>query len=233
MHKFIILIFLILIYSCVQAQKKEIVIVAFGNSTTAKRKGVERVYAQRLHKKLDSAGIKNKVINSGVGSSHTGSIKDNDFAKVAHAMDRFDKAVLRYHPDWVIINFGLNDAYQDNGVNTISRIPLKYYKKNILFFIKNIKRQHGRIILLPPNPQTSKYEEFRRERVKQYANAVRKISKCRNTYLIDSWKIFNDWGKDKPLGIDHLFLDKLHPNDEGHRLISDKLSEIIIGYYIN
>lgn len=130
--------------------RRPVTIVTFGNSTTARRSGVQKVYAQRLHEKLDSAGIANRVINSGVPSSHTGSIKDNSFAKVVHAMDRFDTAVLKYHPDWVTINFGLNDAYQDKGRHTPSRIPLKQYKKNITYFITRIQKQGGRVVLLTP-----------------------------------------------------------------------------------
>lgn len=225
--------FLVLLFPAmvITAQNtKELTIVCFGNSTTAYRKNIKKVYSIRLHEMLDSAGIKNKVFNSGVGSSHTGSIKDNSFAKVVHAMDRFDTTVLKHHPDWVTINFGLNDAYQDSGDGTASRIPLKTFKKNIKYFIEKIKQQHGNIILLTPNPQTSTYEEFRRERVKQYADAIRKIAKRKRTYLIDSWQLFYNWGKNKPDGIDSLFLDKLHPNDEGHRLIADELYKIIIGH---
>lgn len=223
---FLISVFFFQNNTCCQ-RENELVVVCFGNSTTALRRGVNKVYAQRLHEKLDSAGIKNHVINSGVGSSHTGSIKDNDFAKVVHGMDRFDTTVLKYHPDWVTINFGLNDAYQDKGIGTKSRIPLKAFKKNIKYYIRKIKNQGGNVILLTPNPQTSTYEKFRRLRVKEYADAVRKIAKRKNTFLIDSWKLFYDWGKDKPNSIDGLFLDKLHPNDEGHRLIAEEIFKII------
>ena len=223
----IILLFIVTFFFSNSYSQKEISIVCFGNSTTAFRRGVKKVYSVRLHEKLDSAGIKNRVINAGVGSSHTGSIKDNDFAKVVHAMDRFDTSVLRHHADWVTINFGLNDAYQDKGPGTPGRIPLKQYKKNIRYFIRKVRRQGSKVILITPNPQTSTYEEFRREQVKKYADAVKKISKCKNTYFIDSWKLFYDWGKDKPGNIDSLFQDKLHPNDGGHELVAEAIFEII------
>ncbi len=218
-------IFVLLLCNCYSQQN--ITVVCFGNSTTAFRRGVQKVYSIRLHEKLDSIGIKNQVVNSGVGSSHTGSIKDNDFAKVIHALDRFDTAVLKYHADWITINFGLNDAYQDNGPNTMGRIPLKNYKKNIKYFIREVRKQGGKVILLTPNPQTSTYEEFRRENVRKYAEAIREIAKCKKTYLIDSWKLFYDWGKGRPDNIDSLFQDKLHPNDGGHELIAEAIVEII------
>lgn len=228
-----LLIILFFVLWCIpsHSQQKEITIVTFGNSTTARRKGVTKVYAQSVHEKLDSLGIPNDVINAGVGSSHTGSIKDNDFAKVVHAMDRFDTSVLRHRPDWVTLNFGLNDAYQDKGIGASSRIPVKNFRKNIRYYIKKIRKQGGKIILLTPNPLGSKYEPFRHERLKLYADAIRKISKCKRTYLIDSWELFYDWEKGKPTNIDGLFTDGIHPNDEGHRLIAEKIVEIISKNY--
>ncbi|MFV0606787.1 MAG: SGNH/GDSL hydrolase family protein [Niabella sp.] len=207
--------------------QQETVIVCFGNSTTAVRKGVKKVYAERLHEKLESIHIKNLVINSGIGSSHTGSINDNSFAKVVHGRDRFDTAVIRYHPNWVTINFGLNDAYQDKGIGTSSRIPINKFKKNIKYFIKHIKKQGSQIILLTPNPQTSTYDEFRRQQVKIYAKSVKKIARQKKTFFIDTWQLFYNWGKNKSDGIDSLFLDKVHPNDKGHELIAEEIFKII------
>ena len=229
----ILLVLFIFWNSGVTAQSDTLTIVAFGNSTTAPRKGVEKVYSIRLHEKLDFIGIPNQVINSGQGSSHTGSIKDNDFAKVNHGMDRFQDAVLFHSADWVIINFGLNDAYQDAGINGQSRIPLKHYKKNIKFFIRKIKSQGGKVILLTPNPLGSKYELFRYNQVRKYADCILKIAKKEKIDVVDSWKLFYKYaafnGKQK--NIDSLFLDGIHPNDIGHGLIADAISEILYFKY--
>ena len=207
--------------------QKEITIVCFGNSTTALRKNVKNVYAQRLQEKSDSAGIVTKIINSGVASSHTGSIRDNEYAKVVHAMDRFDTAVLKYEPDWVTINFGLNDAYQDKGIGTPSRIPLKNFEKNIKYFIRKIKRNGGNIILITPNPLGKKFEQFRHEKVREYADCIRKIAKRKNILLIDSWKLFYEYANQKRQPVDILFTDGIHPNDTGHELIAKEIFNII------
>ena len=209
------------------SEKDSLKIVAFGNSTTAHRKGIEKVFSVRLHEMLSNAGIPNVVINSGVGSSHTGSIKDNDFAKVVHAMDRFDKAVLAHHADWVTINFGLNDAYQDKGINGPSRIPLDKYMANLSYFIDEIKKDNGRVMVLPPNPVGSKLERFRYERVKQYRKAARKVARKKNVHFIDSWKLFYGHTRKDPKGIDSLLPDAVHPNDEGHKLIAEALFKVI------
>ena len=61
-----------------QEANKQITIVAFGNSTTAKRNRVDSVYADRLPDLLKASGITCKVINSGIGGSHTGKLEDNN-----------------------------------------------------------------------------------------------------------------------------------------------------------
>lgn len=219
---------LILVTTLGFAQEKEMVVVAFGNSTTAPRKNIEKVYAVRLHELLKEAGIENKVINSGVGSSHTGSIKDNDFAKVVHAMDRFDKSVLSHHPDLVTINFGLNDAWQDDGVNGTSRIPVQDYRKNLSYFIDQIQKQGGKVILLPPNPIGAKFERSRYKRVKQYMKTAKKLAKEKKIPFLNTWKLFYDYVKGNPKGVDSLLLDGIHPGDKGHELIADALAKMII-----
>jgi len=208
-------------------QEKEITIVTFGNSTTAPRKGIEKVYAVRIHDLLIESGIPNRVINSGVGSNHSGSVKDNNRPKIEHGMDRFEKAVLSYHPDWVTLNFGLNDAYQDQGEGTASRVPLEAYIANLTHFITEIKKGNGRVILLTPNPLSSKLEQFRHERLKLYKDAVIRLAKSEHVELINSWKVFGKYARKDPAGMEGLLPDGLHPMDIGHRLIADEIVKII------
>ena len=229
-HRIIPSVTLFLITLTLCAQTDSVKIVAFGNSTTAPRRGVEHVFSVRLQQKLDKAGIAAIVINSGVGSSHTGSVKDNDFAKVRHGMDRFQLDVLGHCPDWVIINFGLNDAYQDEGIHGKARISLIKYRENIEFFIKKIEEQGGKVILLTPNPLGSKYEHFRIAQVEQYADCVRAIAKDREVLLLDSWELFYRYASENKVAgnIDFLYLDGIHPNDLGHQLIAEALYKLFI-----
>jgi lysophospholipase L1-like esterase len=226
-HPVFILLLTLLSFNSFAQDKKELVIVTFGNSTTAPRKGIEKVYAIRIHEALSEAGITNKVINSGIGGSHTGSVKDNNKANIEHGMDRFEKAVLAHHPDWVTLNFGLNDAYQDQGEGTSSRIPLETYIANLSHFITEIKKINGRIILLTPNPLSSKLPPFRHERLRLYKDAIIKLAKSENTELINSWKLFQRYAKKSPEGMEGLLPDGTHPMDTGHKLIADEIVKII------
>ena len=55
---------------------KPLTIVAFGDSTTAVRHTVKQVYADRLPPLLAACGSEAEVINTGIGGSHTGRLKD-------------------------------------------------------------------------------------------------------------------------------------------------------------
>ncbi len=157
---------------CFSQTGKQLVVVAFGNSTTAPRKGIQKVYAIRLHEMLSNKGIDNKVINAGIPGSHTGSVKDNNRFKTPHGMDRFDTAVLAYHPDWVTINFGINDSWQDSGKKSKSRINVKEYRHNLIFFINGIRKEGGRVILLTPQSMGKIYRGYHLRRLKKYRNVV-------------------------------------------------------------
>ena len=215
------------ISTIVSQEDDELVVVAFGASTTTLRKNIEKVYAVRLQEHLTVAGIKNKVINSGIPGSHTCSINDNNRFKVAHGMDRFDTAVLHYHPDWLVINLGINDSWQDAGRKDTSRIALSKYRYNLSFFIDAILRQGGRVILLTPNPIGEKYKGFHERRLKKYVKVTRQLARNKEIALIDTWELFSNFVRRKKSGLDSLFLDAMHPNDTGHQLIADAIVRII------
>jgi lysophospholipase L1-like esterase len=210
----------------------ELVIVTFGNSTTAPQTTF-KVYAVQLQEILASSGINSKVQNAGIGGSHSGSYRDNNKHKVAHAMDRLDTSVLSYHPDWVTINFGINDSWQDDGEKGSSRIPIQKYRENLSFFIDRIRAEGGKVILLTPNPIGEKYRGFHTKRLKQYMKVTKRLAKSKQTPLINSWKLFSIYESKMHTGIDSLLLDGMHPNETGHTIIAKAIGEIIINSSIN
>lgn len=219
---------LLVFYHCKAQSVDTIKIVCFGNSTTAPRKNIKKIYPVRLRDTLQKINIPVVVLNAGLGGSHTGSIKDNNFHKIAHGKDRFDSAVLNQKPDWVIIAFGINDAWQDKGQDSSSRIPLKQYINNLTFFIDKIQELGGRVILMSPNPIGIKYEHWRLKQLSVYAKATQRLARKKKTAFVNTWKLFNKAVKENTNGVDALLLDGLHPNDMGHEIMSNAILTILL-----
>lgn len=203
-------------------------IVAFGNSITATRNTIDQVFAQRLPSLLSAEGIEAEVINSGIPGSHTGSIKDHDLFKIKHARDRFETDVLAHDPDLVIIGFGTNDAHIDGfEPDGQSRIPLKQYRRNLKFMIKELQSIGVDVILIAPNGLRGKYPEYQNVRLAQYVEVVKKLSVKYNTGLIDNFKLFSAYYAQDKSG-EELLLDGVHPNDKGHALMAERISQEIV-----
>ena len=208
----------------------ELVIVAFGNSITATRKTVDQVFAQRLPDLLKQGGIEVKMINSGVGGSHTGRLVDNDRHKKPHALDRFESDVLAHNPDIVTIGFGTNDAHIDSKLEGgPSRIPLEKYTENLTYMITKLQKQGARVILIAPNALGQKQGELQNNRLSQYVQVVRNLSNSYHTGLVDNFQMFNDYHNQPGQDMDDLMLDGTHPNDKGHEMIAKRLVAEIMG----
>lgn len=230
MNKITLALVLLLMLACnnINAQAKDtMVIVCFGNSTTAPRKNIEKVYPQRLQEYFLTKGIPARIFNAGIPGSHAGSINENAFHKVAHGLDRFDTAVQAKNPDWVIISFGINDAWQDGGANTRPRISLELFKKHLCQYIDAIQAGGGKPILMTPNPLGNKFEAFRNMQLKKYMNQCIRVAQKNKLALVDTWKIFQQASKKDKQGLDKLLLDGMHPNDNGHVLMADAIIKII------
>lgn len=203
-------------------------IVAFGDSTTAPRSTVDEVYAVRLEALLADQGVEARVINSGVGGSHTGRLEDNARHKKRHALDRFDEAVLGHNPDFVVIQFGWNDSYVDSDdEHGPSRIPLEAYARNLRHMISILDDADVHVVLMTPNRPNSTFEQWRFDRTAQYVDVVRKLSMEFGVPLVDVWKENEAYASTPARSVDDLLLDSVHPNDAGHELVATLLAKVI------
>lgn len=227
-----VLIALFFLCRCVAAQDgvapQELTIVAFGDSTTALRSTVDEVYADRLPALLKAEGIEAKVINSGVGGSHTGHLKDNALHKRQHALDRFQTAVRDHHPQIVIIQYGWNDSWVDTGgEEAASRISLDDYRANLRYMITTLHKDGAKVILMTPNRPKATMEAWRVERTEHYVDAVRKLAAELKTPLVDVWKAYAQYDAIDGQSMDDLLVDEVHPGDRGHALVAKRLAKQI------
>jgi lysophospholipase L1-like esterase len=214
-------------------ERDTLTIVCFGNSTTAPRKGLNKPYPVLLDENLQSSGIKATIFNAGVPGSHAGSRSENSFHKVAHALDRFDTAVMAKNPDWVILSFGTNDSWQDQGQGSPARISLDKFKQHLSHFIEKIQAAHGTAILMTPNPLGKKFEKYRHQQLKKYRNACLSVARKHSIEAVDAWGIFRRQSRNASNGNDDLLMDGMHPKDAGHALMAEAVLQIISKQYSN
>lgn len=224
----LIIIFASLIMSVeIAAQQKTI--VAFGDSTTAPRKGLV-TYSDLLKNEFAKKKLDVKVINSGVPGNTTGIAKE-----------RFNKDVLAHKPNLVIIQFGTNDAAVDvwkKPPATASRIAIDVYEQNLRDFISAIKSQGGRVILVTPAPTrwTDKLKGMYGKPpynpddpdgfnviLIDYVEVVRRVAKKEKVKLVDLFAEFYKYHKAPGQKMDDLFFDGLHPNNAGQQIEANLL----------
>ena len=219
-------LFLLVMSTAVYGDK--LTIVAFGDSTTASRSTVDQVYADRLPVLLQARGIEAKVINAGIGGSHTGRLADNARHRRKHALDRFDEAVRNHKPDVVVVQFGWNDSWIDSdNLDGPSRIPVKDYAANLKHITETLKKDGSKVILMTPNRPNTSVEEWRVARTQQYVDAVRNLAATDSVPLVDVWAEYERFNAGHGLNSDNLLLDRVHPNDKGHELVARLLADSI------
>jgi lysophospholipase L1-like esterase len=206
-------------------------IVAFGSSTTAPR-GSLLIYPMLLEWELAGEGRNVVMINAGVGSDNT-----------VRAAARFEDDVLSHEPDLVIIQLGINDSAIDvwRGA-TEPRVPIGEYEQRLKQFVTAIKGQGGKVILMTPNPLrwTDKLKELYGKPpydpedpdgfsflLKDYAERMREVAEHNGVPLVDSFRLFNEYGQVEGQSVDDLLLDGMHPNNAGHAIEADALLAII------
>lgn len=224
-------VLILLLVVNIAAQTKTI--VTFGDSITAKRKGV-KVYSDLIKEEFDKKGIPVNVVNKGINGNTTD-----------HAKARFQKDVLDQRPDLVIIQFGTNDSAYDvwkDPPATKPRVDIKVYEKNLRSFIKALKKQRSKVILVVPPPKvwTEKligmygkppFDPAKRDgfnvSLKRYNKVIRKIAREEKVPLVDLFKAYQEYDSIKGQTMDDLLPDGMHPNSEGQKIEADLLINII------
>lgn len=209
-------------------------IVAFGDSTTALREGVQQVYCQRLTQALHEIGLKVEMFNAGIPGNNTD-----------QARQRFADDVLSHNPHLVIIQFGINDAAVDvwkDPPATEPRVPLERYVSNLRHFISTLQDRHAQVILMTPNPMRwtpqirdmygkPPYDPHDPDGINiillQYARHLPNIAEEFAVPLIDVYQAYQAYPYPPDRQLADLYLDSQHPNDAGHALVASLLFDII------
>ena len=217
-----------------EAWPKAVKVVALGSSTTALRGSVKRVYCDRLDTMLRDRGLPVEIVNSGVGGSTT-----------EHSLKRFKSDVLDHDPDLVIIMLGANDAaidvWKDPPAST-PRVAKQRYAENLRHFVKTLKARNVKVILMAPPPfrWTAKLKQLYGKppydvndlwgfsaKLAEYCEVVRTVAGEEGVPLVDAFKAFEEYDRVDGQSVDDLFVDGMHPNDEGHAIIAELLAPVV------
>jgi acyl-CoA thioesterase-1 len=200
----------------VAAAKTPLKIVCLGDSVTkAVRPGVkaDETFCAVLEKKLHDTGTKATVINSGVGGHTT-----------ADGLARFDRDVLAHKPTHVVIMFGLNDCWIDDG-KTAPRLTQEQYAANLKKMIDKLRADKIAIVLMTPNPVIApKYPPARNAHLKKYVQEVRRLARTEKLPLIDVYAHIGELALEG-VDLNTLFTDAQHPNPKAQALIAEWLFE--------
>lgn len=177
------------------------IIVFFGDSLTAGYglDDVENAFPGLIQQKIDSLGLKYKVVNSGISGETTSGGKN-----------RIDW-VLNEKPDVFILELGANDGLR--GVN------LSETKNNLQFIINAVKTKYldTKIVLvgmqIPPNMGQDYTSEFK--------NIFPDLAKKNNLTLVPF--LLENVG-----GIPSLNQsDGIHPTKEGHKILAKNVWKVL------
>lgn len=218
-----------------KAEPKPGGIVFFGDSTTAPRSGVRKVYAARVEEILQGVGSSLSFHNAGIGGNTT-----------RDARRRFQQDVLRHRPRLVVLQFGINDAAVDvwkTPPATAPRVPLREYLDNLRALVAEAQRQQVRVILMTTNPlrwsartqglygkppyDPAAEDGFDAATLAGYNEALRRLAAELQLPLVDVRAAYPAFAARQQTDLGGLLLDGMHPNDLGHQLVAELLVPVI------
>jgi lysophospholipase L1-like esterase len=221
-------------------KERSIRIVALGDSTTeAEWEGnAEVVYADRLEAALEARGIAVEMINAGLSNTTS-----------RQAVERLDSDVRRHDPDYVIIQFGINDSWIDaNMGRTEPRLTLDEYESHLKTIIQTVRGDGAKPILMTPNPMrwSPLYgDEYKNHPelgfdvddprginrlLDVYAQRARDLARKEGVPLIDVFARFEAYDQVPGQSIAEILIpnDDIHPSDPGHALIAEWLTDFLL-----
>ncbi|QDS99095.1 SGNH/GDSL hydrolase family protein [Adhaeretor mobilis] len=174
----------------------------------------------------------NSISNEGIGGNRT------DQARL-----RLNKDVRAKDPDVVIIQYGINDCWVDDGIPTgPSRVPLDAgdqvdhpnasrgnYLNNLTDIVQSLKADGAKVLIMTPSPVSyTRNPKWRLDRERLYAEAARKVARNEKVMLVDVWQLFLDYDAQPGQNLDDLLIDAQHPGALGHRMTADALKDILL-----
>lgn len=197
-------------------------IIVLGDSITkGVRAGVtvEETFGALLQADLRAAGRTVEVVNQGIGGERTD-----------QALKRLQSDILSRKPQIVVIMYGTNDSYVDQGQSE-SRLTAQQFADNLQKIVQLLQKERIKVVLMtePRWGRTASANgagEHPNLRLEQFMQRTRTTATSARVPLVDH---FQYWTEAEQLGTDigGWTTDQCHPNPAGHRQLADRLLPVI------
>jgi acyl-CoA thioesterase-1 len=197
-------------------------VLALGDSITrGARPGVlpTETFSARVQAALREAGAKVLVHNLGIGGERTD-----------QALRRLDRDVLAQRPHLVLVMYGTNDGWVDEG-QTASRLGEESYEANLREIVGRL-RAAGIVPVLMTPPRFG--EENRRnglgedpnERLARYAGRCRNVARETGVPLVDHFAAWTE-AQEQGQSLQGRTTDGCHPNGNGHADLAGRILPVV------
>jgi lysophospholipase L1-like esterase len=187
------------------AQGDSVKVICYGNSITQGYKvdsyeTVEKPYPQTLEKLLQThyKNPKIKVINEG----HNGWRSDQGLANLA-------KLVIEAKPDWVILEFGINDAY--------SGFSNQLYQTKIQLIISDLQKNNLPLLLCSPTPILTTYNT----QLLEYSRVLLDLARQNKVNFLHWHQVISQRAEKEQVKPQDLLPDKVHFADDKYQWLAE------------
>ncbi len=129
--------------------------------------------------------------------------------------ERFERDVLRYRPDIVTIDYGLNDR----------RIGLESSREAWNSMIEAAQSGGAKVVLLTPTADSGAKLADPNDPLNEQAVQIRRLAAEHGVALVDSLAAFGR-AVDAGTGLDALLSQPNHPNRAGHELVAREIARL-------
>lgn len=178
-------------------------IVVFGASNTERHMPTVH-WSDVLEVGLRSRyGRKFQIINAGGSGNNT-----------REALARFERDVLFYQPDIVIVTLGGNDC----NLSKAKFVPETEFVENLTTIVETLRKRGAEVILQTYYKMINEFMPPQRAAFfVRYMNAVRKLADSLGCNFIDQYAFFDKI--DRNYRVFNLMRDPMHTNENGNMLI--------------
>ncbi|HTN55824.1 MAG TPA: SGNH/GDSL hydrolase family protein [Microbacterium sp.] len=174
-----------------------------------------RNYVDHMHALIrgDLDRVQDAVINTGISGW-----------RMVQLLKDFDRRVAIWRPNVVALMIGTNDCSTAAASGVLE--PAQF-AASVTEFVARV-RELGAIPVLQSPPMIDPLNAPERDRIADFAQAIRDVAAAQDTILVDQYARFAELGVEKVNGVPWALMgDPFHPNAAGHALIALALAEAL------